>query len=265
MCLTSGPAKLSGTKILAMRLENQQHLIAYSNSVENTSGRPNSMILPVPGKLSKEDFFDTTAYPHFMDEIEEQIKPKVRSKSFSRSLSANDDLSFENFQLGNYNVFISESAQTIGKAIEKLEDSKRPEISKDILSFLDERYKGWSFVICCFDAKDKVSAQPVMFKYTPLNKDILFFPAIDSHDGKAPDMGRNVHVDHYIITNIENPSKSEVPFTEPVPEFLKDFNYVGMVYDGYFSNGDFYLSENTNYKFIRQQEVMITVPVEHQA
>lgn len=74
MCITINHAHLSKTKILSLPLENGNHFIAYSNKVKNESGKPNAMILPIPGKTSPELFHNTESYKDFMDEINERLK-----------------------------------------------------------------------------------------------------------------------------------------------------------------------------------------------
>ena len=68
MCIVSKEAKLSKTRILSMALDNGNHLLAYSNKVENTSGKQNSMILAVPGELRQEWFMDTSDYNKFLNQ-----------------------------------------------------------------------------------------------------------------------------------------------------------------------------------------------------
>lgn len=69
MCITINTAVLSKTKILSVPVNNGNHFIAYSNSVKNTSGKPNAMIFAIPGKTSPSLFYDTTKYKDFMDTI----------------------------------------------------------------------------------------------------------------------------------------------------------------------------------------------------
>lgn len=238
MCITSGPAELSKTKIMSIKLDDDYHLLAYSNSVENLSNKPNSMILAVPGTLTQKDFYDTTAYAKFMDEIEEHWPP--RSRGLSKGFDS-DTLSFENFQLGMYNIFVSDSAHLIGDAISKLSENERPTISSELLNFFQTHYEGWSFVICCFNGNKKVETQPIMFKYKPFDKKMLYFPGMDSHTGGAPDLTKNVRVDHFLISEYNKFPHFEFEENK-VPDILKNKHFFGNFEKGRELNGDWYLN-----------------------
>lgn len=240
MCITSGPAKLSKTKILSLKLDEEYHLLAYSNNTRNLSDHPNSMILAVPGKLTQEDFFDTTLYAKFLEEIEEFNTPRTRSLGKSKSID-DDTLSFENFQLGMYNVFLSNSADLIGEAVSALPENERPVISSDLLDFFKTHYVDWSYIVCVFDNKQAIDAQPIMFKYKPFDKNILFFPAMDSHSGKAPVVNSNVAVDHVLIYEDKGNGITEFPEECQIPDFLKNKEYNCSTKVGARPNGDWYL------------------------
>ena len=63
MCIVSAEAKLTKTKILSMALDNGRHLLSYTNKAKNLSGKVNSMILPIPGKVDK-DWFSNSLPDH---------------------------------------------------------------------------------------------------------------------------------------------------------------------------------------------------------
>lgn len=264
MCLTSGPAKLSTTKILSGKIDDAYHLLAYSNTVENISGKPNSMILAIPGKVTEEDFYDTTAYAKFLEVIEESQRARYESKSLSRSfdtLSMDDEV--VNFQVGMYNVFVSDSASNIGKAISTLPSEKRPEINPEILSFLENHYKGWSFVIACFDGDKKMEAQPIMLKFKPIDSNILYFPGMDAHDGGAPNLDEKVWVDHFLMTMGEK--GSDVDFGNlSIPEIFAGKKFFGMSYSGKHQNGDWYVNVDNGLNLNRSSIPLIKKPEVHE-
>ncbi len=268
MCITSGPANLSDTKIMSIKLDEEYHLIAYSNSVENYSKHTNSMILAVPGTLTQTDFYDTTLYAKFLEEIEEFRKP--RTKSISRSIDPeSDDLSFENFQIGMYNIFLSNSAELIDKAIGELPEDKRPIISTELLDFFKNHYAGWSFVVCVFDNAKKIDAQPIMFKYKPFDKDMLFFPGMDSHDGNAPNLEAKVRVDHYLISELKGVGEMEFSSQTLVPDILQNLELYGVHEQTIKQNGDWYLKIEDNVlnsiisQLVRSSEIKIKNPIYH--
>jgi hypothetical protein len=246
MCITTAPARLSKTKILASKMDNGNHLLSYSNTAKNISGRPNAMILPVPGKLNKELFFDTTLYNNFLKDIEYQIKPKSRGaslKSFKSVLS--DDV--EDFQVGMYRILLSENLPAIQKVLNELPEAQRPQISQELYDFFASHYAGWSFVVCCFDSSKETDSQPIMFEYKPMYPDYLYYPGMDSHNGLAPEPGSAVRVDHCLMVQELgediNGRKANNFFKqkEYVPEFLVK-HYNGKIVDGINSNGDWYVS-----------------------
>ncbi|MEO6305159.1 MAG: hypothetical protein ABIP51_18515 [Bacteroidia bacterium] len=239
MCITSGPAILSKTKILSCKVEGGKHLLAYSNSVENKSITPNSMILAIPGTLSEEDFYDTTLYKDFLNEIEEANKTVM--KSLSRSLSSSS-FSFTSFKNGMYQVLLSETIEGIGEALQSLPIEERPIIKEDLLSFFGSHYKKHSFVICVFSSTETISAQPIMFTYTPFDYEIVYFPSMDSHTGDAPNIKEMVEVDHFLITNKNVGKKLE--FESTVPDILKNLFFHCFEFKGNKKNGDWFLVKN---------------------
>lgn len=249
MCITSGPAKLSTTKILSGKIDDTYHLLAYSNTVENISGKPNSMILAIPGKVTEEDFYDTTAYAKFLEVIEEAQRKRFKGMSLSRGFDTlSMDAEVVNFQVGMYNIFVSDSASNIGKAISALSPEKRPEINPEILSFLENHYAGWSFVIACFDGDKKMEAQPIMLKFKPIDPNTLYFPALDAHDGGAPNLDEKVWVDHFLITMGEK--GNDVNFSElSIPEVFAGKKFFGMSYSGKHQNGDWYAAIDDELNF----------------
>lgn len=263
MCITSAKAELSNTKIMSIKLDEQFHLLAYSNKVVNKSGEPNSMILAVPGFITQEFFYDTTAYAGFLKEVEDAFTP--RSRSLSKGIERDIDLSFENFQLGIYNVFVSNSAIEIGKAIAELPDDKRPEISSGLLKFFQNHYKGWKFVICCFDGDKPIESQPIMFKYIPFNPEMLFFPGMDSHTGKAPNLNANVEIDHFLISEVQG--LGYFNFTNnKVPNILHDKRLYGNKPARSLPNGDWYFPVDSNrFALVRTSVALINNPEYHEA
>ena len=266
MCITSSPAELSNTKIMSIKLDEDYHLLAYSNKVKNLSKFPNSMILAVPGTLTQTDFYDTTAYAKFLEEIE--MFRQMRSRSLTKGINTdNDTLSFETFGLGMYTVFLSESAALISDALKALPEEKRPKISDELLSFFSTHYHGWSLVVCVFDSEKAVDAQPIMFKYKPFNKNMLYFPGMDSHDGGAPNTNAIVKVDHYIISQLTGVGKTEFSDDCKVPEILQNREFYGYNQTRPVSNGDWYLEIRNNIPdnlMIRSSKPLIQKPELHE-
>lgn len=242
MCITSAPAKLSKTKILSIELEDGYHLLSYANTAKNLADKANCMILPVPGSLTQSDFFDTTAYAGFLKELEANFTSRSRSASKSlKTLSAK----VENFQLGMYNVFLSTDIHAIGGILDKLPEDQKPDISKNLLTFFEKAYPSCNFVVCVFSNNSSMDSQPIMFRYKPNNEKILFFPAVDAHDGNAPDLSKQVDVDHFLFTEISSAKSFEFKDSK-VPSFLKNRKLSGFKYTGSQLNGDWVHNVNSS-------------------
>lgn len=247
MCITINHAKLSKTKILSLALENGNHFISYSNSVKNLSGKPNAMILPIPGRTYPELFHNTESYKDFMDEIIEKCDlienyMGIQSKGM-RSRGIDTELSFESFQLGMYSVGLSKNFQGIREFLNQLSEEKRPVISESLKEFFEEKYAGWSFAVCVFDSDQAIDTQPIAFEYEPFNYGFLYYPTMDGHDGSAPDLNAMVDVDHtFIYEHIgkmtEKYYKTHVTLDAKVPYFLQDRKYRKVFSKGKARNGD---------------------------
>lgn len=246
MCISLDRAELTQTRIMTIVLSNGRHFTAYSNRAVNLSGKPNAMVLPIPGKTSPGMFHDTTSYSDFLKEAANRSDlhhyTGMRSKSLSRSLGST--LSFDDFRVGAYRVGLSESIEGAQAFLNSLPESERPSISPELLSFFGERYPGWSFAVCVFPSGFSAETQPIAYEYEPLDRDRVFFPTMDSHDGGAPDLDEEVMMDHtFVYEHLgimpeDMFQKSLVLTTPNTPEFLKERRYRNIVRRGKESNGD---------------------------
>lgn len=277
MCITVDKASMAKTKILSLVLENGNHFLAYSNTVKNLSGKPNAMILPIPGKTNPSMFHNTESYKGFMDEIIKKCDFRknylgIASKGLSRSI----DLSFEEFQLGQYTIGLSESFLGVKEFIQNLSENKRPIISEELQKFFEEKYAGWSFAICVFDSDKTIDAQPIALEYIPFEGGgLLYFPTMDGHDGLAPNLDEMVDTDHTFIyehTGKMEPiegkvgrySKTSVTLEANVPEFLKERKYRAETLSGKHKNGDTFIDiekmTNSNFYYAPDMKRINPVP-----
>lgn len=256
MCITVNTAVLTGTKIMSLHLDNGRHFIAYSNKVNNTSGKPNSMILPVPGVLKKEWFHNTEKYKDFMDDIIKNTTDEHYTGMLSRGiLSKGISLSFDSFNLGMYKVGIAPSYNGIQEYINTLPKDERPSISEELSEFFKNKYAGWSFVVCAFAGDKKMESQPIAFEYDPFGPSLIYFPTMDAHNGGAPKMGENVDVDHTFIYEHLGKQREDLymkdysPFKNKeekpeYPDFLKNRKYRFKELRGMAKNGDTYIKKD---------------------
>jgi hypothetical protein len=251
MCITVNKASLSSTKILSLPLENGNHFLSYSNNVQNKSGRPNAMILPIPGKVKQEWFYNTEPYKNFLNEIinksrlqEDYWGHRVRSAS-----AKGKSLSY--FELGMYHIALTDNFLELREFLLSLPDLERPDISEDLQKFFNEKYNGWSFVLCLFSSDKEIDAQPIALEYTPFNPGLIYYPTMDSHDGGAPNLNEQVQMDHTFIyehTGPRNPKieyfMDSVDLKAQVPEFLQKRKYRTIASQKREINGDTYIDRD---------------------
>lgn len=221
MCCTIGEdkAKLTHTSIYvgeAMKDGKYVHVLAYQNMAESASGSkwiPNAMIIPFPTDvpMGPKNVIDTKEYPDFLTDINEATRHR------SRSLSADDD-SFmfavagsslppaQVFDVGSYTVILADHVAQVPEALTRVDSNRRPKITTRFLIGYNKMYPNQPVALCCWvGALDKV--EPLLWWYEPRNKDTLFIPTMDAHDGNAPDLNALVSTDHIIsvgstITNV---------------------------------------------------------------
>jgi hypothetical protein len=272
MCVTSASASLSETRILSLRLNETQHLLAYSNKAKNLSVLPNSMILPIPGRLSEKDFIDTTPYSGFMEEIERYLTGggKLGGVSKGITMRGGPSRNVQHFKSGMYEVFVADPAEPtmfaapamshktsivdkligrkhpVNEALESLQPIDRPQISDSLLEFYDRFYPGWSLVVCVFGPGKAMESQPIMFTYEPLPewREKTFFPAVDSHTGGPPNLREQVDVDHFLIT--ESVHGDEIPKAPKCPPQLHGRRLAGRKMEEQWANGDWVGSVHEN-------------------
>lgn len=272
MCITINHASLAKTKILSLPLKNGNHFISYSNVVRNRSGKPNAMILAIPGKTQPSWFHNTEKYKNFMNEIIEKatidnwmgiLSKGVRSRGMT--------LSFESFELGMYTIGLADSFDGAEEFINSLSQEKKPEIGEELKTFFRNEYKGWSFAVCCFDSNKTIDSQPIAFEYTPFHPDFLYFPSLDAHDGKAPRLNFNVDVDHTIIFEHTGEMREDyildtIKLDADVPSFLQDRKYRFVNMNGSAKNGDTFIkiSEMSQLEFSVDPKLYRIPPVPYE-
>lgn len=247
MCITSKRADLSKTKILSYKLDNGKHLLSYKNIVKNRAGVPNCMLLAIPGKVTKEDFIDTTSFGDFFKDFETSMP---RERSLSKSFATLDFSEPVHLTLGLYEILIAENAKDIPGAIEKISQEKRPEIDQELINWFSNYYAGWNIVLCCFN--ENIESQPIMFTYEPKDPDFLYFPAVDSH-GETPDLEEFVEVDHSLYYN---GSHFDVVYSKEVPNYMPKSLSMTHYTDVKMRNGDWFF-DIKNHKLNRVQPKMI--------
>jgi hypothetical protein len=240
MCITSKNASLTETKILSFKKENGNVFLSYANTAVNNANGRNCMILPIPGTLAAELFYNTKEYSTFMihigvqtvvsEDLEYGKYFKGRTKSMSRGMT----LGIQHAKVGMYDVHFS---NTMTDLIE-LNSTLKLDMSSELLVFFMHHYKKFAFICCVFDAKEEMTSQPIALEYLPLHPNMLFYPTMDAHTGKAPTKDE-VKVDHWIIGPVKH-KKIEITHLS-IPDFLNNQEWGTYQLSGDYENGDIYL------------------------
>jgi hypothetical protein len=219
MCITSSQAKLKSTIVYAgVGLEKDQevHVLAYQNQAQSEGA--NAMILPIPAieSLSSENMVDTTGFGPVLTQLAERIRPRYRSLSLGYSLnSASTTL----FTKGSYTVLLAENIRKAVEALTKLPEDLRPNLTDSFVDGFENIYPDTQVALCCW--KGVLTSEPLLWWYKPKNPDVLFVPTMDAHDGEAPRVGENVHMDHVLLfgsfeprtgTNVQDIVNRYVPY-----------------------------------------------------
>lgn len=250
MCCTIGAsvATLSATRLYAgeaMFNDKYVHVLAYQNKAK--SNGPNAMIIPFPTNVAMDEsnVLDTSKYKNFLNDISEATKARTRS------LSRGDDLlsfgavakSAKVFDVGDYTVILATNVAQVPEALKRVSVDKRPTVSNEFLIGYGVMYPNQPVALCCW--KGSVEPAPLLWWYEPKDKDTLFVPTMDAHDGKAPDVEAEVSVDHII-------SVGSNLFANGSMVYYEDFLYEGapllpkkvqgIKFKGRMKNGDMFVS-----------------------
>ena len=203
MCMSSSPAIFTNTSIYAAETKFQDkyvHVLGYQNMAQNLNNGPNAMILPLPSaeEMGPENMVDTRNFKSFFSDMKEAFTRRTRSMSFgTKSARLNYDSIAQVFDVGSYTVVLAKNAQAISEALERVPENKRPKLSESFLEGFKELYPNSHLAVCCWDGT--VEAEPLLWWYEPLDKNNLFIPTMDAHDGNAPDLNAKVTMDHSIF------------------------------------------------------------------
>lgn len=103
------------------------------------------------------------------------------------------------FNTGIYTVVLTDDPTKIPAVLHKVPEQKRPRLNREIFEAYGKWYKGWTFALCCFNNKEAKTSSPMLWWYEPLYPNLMFFPALDAHDGRPPVVNSNVEVDHFLV------------------------------------------------------------------
>ncbi len=251
MCCTLRPAQLSQTILYAgeaMHAGKHVHVLGYQNRSRNMFTGPNAMILPFPSfkEMGPENCLETKDLKWMMKNMADAVQPPIQEFSKSRRSMGSVRLGSSRvitFESGAYTVVLADDAISIPAALDKVPEQRRPQINEEIFEAYSKWYPEWPIALCCFDSRQEVANDPMIWWYEPTDKETLFAPALDAHLGRAPDLSQKVAVDHTVIFgSTETPRGATVRFNKAVPSHIYPFipnRVVGKSFKTVMSNGDF--------------------------
>jgi hypothetical protein len=254
MCCTASPARLSNTLIYAGTAHKNGkdiHVLAYQNVADNDAPGPNAMVLPFPSAepMDEKNILDTRDFKGFLKDITNASKVQTRSLGFSLNGGTKSAKSAKVFDVGSYTIVLAESANQIPEALTRVPENKRPLISDEFLVGYAKMYPDQPIAVCCWDGHLK--AEPLLWWYVPRDKDTLFIPTMDAHDGKAPDLNARVDADHIISVGSALEQKvgkhNRVLYRDGLPKEamgLLPSHVYGMQLDQMVKNGDMFVDAN---------------------
>jgi len=235
-CCSLQPAEFQDTYGWAGEFEKDgrlMHILLYENKPTNLSAvGANAMILPIPAipnsmtsanMLDGHDFVGVAGelYSrsnwHFFGDIDQALGsfglfvrsiPKIilffanlannLNNMSSAAASAETYKSVQVFTKGSYTVVLASKATDIPEALARVPVERRPEINSDIFKAYGDWYPGSTFALCCFNKQDSVP-EPLVWVYEPYDPTHIFFPALDAHTGRPPELNTTVAVDHKLV------------------------------------------------------------------
>jgi hypothetical protein len=209
MCVTTQKALLNYTYIGTWDIEHPEygyrHVLIYQNTPANLSDQPNCMLLHIPSAkpLTPENIIDTSEDASFLKKIYDAITPKMayRGGDTVRSIGLNIV-----FEMGIYDIAILNdcSSAAVQEAMLQVPEEKRVTISEEMLDFYRNTFPDWPLVLCCFNNQVASEGSPIMIHYSPLHKNTLNLPTIDSH-GSVPVLDRPIPFHQKLIIGSHHP------------------------------------------------------------
>ena len=258
MCVSLKQAILTQTIAMAYATHHPKSkqpivVLGYQMNAENQSAGGNAMLLHVPASvdIGPENMLDTSQTPRVLEDIAKAVRP-VRNRFMGgddmlRSASFGRKASVQVFDHGDFTIVMSQDIRAAHEALARVREDRRPEIPTETVDFYANTLHDQRFMFWCWSGKASRKAPPIMFWYEPSQTNTLFVPGIDAHDGKAPDLGAYVELDHTFAAghfSLDfNSGASFVEYSDGIPAELRPFlpRYVKGQSDirGRYKNGDF--------------------------
>ena len=153
---------------------------------------------------------------------------------------------------GSYTVVLANDISDVSDALQLVSESKRSSISEEFLEGYSKLYPKQPIAVCCWEGQ--VQTEPLLWWYEPTDKNKLFAPTMDSHDGNAPDKNAIVEADHIISagSNLQIYTANKVKYRDVVPSdimTLLPLKSFGTKIENSHLNGDMWLNSNLTEAF----------------
>ena len=202
--MSADRAEFDDTTIYAAEVKDTSgevfHIIGYQNSAKSIEPGPNAMIIPLPavGDVNRDNVIDTSDFKDVLERYGTTVGALggdgMTKGSRRMTLSYSASRSADVFESGSYTVILATDPRQITEALERVPEEKRPSISKNMISFLSDKYDGWPVAVCCFSGS--IKPEPLVWKFKPRFENVLFAPAMDSHTGGPPSFKKKVQRSH---------------------------------------------------------------------
>lgn len=217
MCVTMWPANLSEAIGMGYRI-NGRHILGYQNTMQTLEG-PNCMLLHVPtAVLGVGNLMATDTSPSILQDMARHVSrlpdPHARRSMTLRGVSQPVVVSY-----GAYELVLASSARLIEGALAAVSNAMRPRLNSDLLDWYDRQFPDYSFVLACFNNRERRADHPIMLWYEPFDPRHIFVPGLEAHDGTPPEIGSEVPRDFTVIAATSTMQGGEqVSYTENVSD-----------------------------------------------
>ena len=210
MCCVNHPAETIDTKLCVARVMHPEHglmeTVGYGTKVHNLrKHKANAMLLPIPADGRVGDIFihDPKNTRGVLDRYVKAVWPPVpalRSNLIGSAVrySARGEIRLE--KVGPFHSLIADDPRDMPERLMDLPEDIRPEINTAIFEWFQKNYKGWKIALVCWI--NSAETDGLWYSYRPMDGiNTLRAPAIDSHDGTAPDLTKEVYIDHRLFAS----------------------------------------------------------------